>query len=78
MVILFMFIKHYKTIDQESYLLLCIIFSFVVILMDYYLIDYHPGVFATKQDIPNNRESFEDLDNENNEQYDQVDIFEDV
>jgi hypothetical protein len=58
----FMFIRHYKCIDQDSYLLLCFIFVIITIMMDYYLIDNHPGLFTVKQ-----VETFDDCDDDDDD-----------
>lgn len=73
--IFFMFIRHYKSIDQESYLLLCFVFLVMAVMMDYYLIEYHPNPLKTQQDesltdfiIDDSEETPENVKNSENDE----------
>jgi hypothetical protein len=58
----FMFLRNYKSIDQENYLLLSTIFTSIIILMDYYLIDSHANLLSAKF-----TDFFEDIDTSDTE-----------
>lgn len=64
--ILFLFIHQYKIIDQDSYLLICVVVVVLVMMMDYFIIDKHPGIF---EDAP--QKLFLDMnDNDDNNDID--------
>ncbi len=73
--IYFLFIRHYKCIDQDSYLLLCVVFVTIAMMMDYYLIDNHPGLFTNKyvETFDDDLEDFEELESGNTD-----DILDDI
>ena len=45
------FLKYYKVITKENYLLVVSIFVYMVFIFDYMLVDKHPNLFDDKIDI---------------------------
>jgi hypothetical protein len=45
------FLKYYKVITKENYLLIASIFAYMVFVFDYVLIEEHPNLFEEKMDI---------------------------
>ena len=61
------FLKYYKVITKENYLLVVSIFVYMVFVFDYMLIDNHPNLFDDKIDI--------DIDNKKEEMHKTTKIF---
>jgi hypothetical protein len=45
-IILFLFLNHYRTITKDKYIPIAIIFTLIVIMLDYVIIDKHPVLTA--------------------------------
>ncbi len=48
---IFMFLIQYKTINQDSYLSLSIVIIIFVIILDFFYIHKHPNVFEDEEEI---------------------------
>ena len=50
-IILFLFLRHYKQITQDKYLIISILITLLVVLLDYMLIFDHPSILQTKEEF---------------------------
>lgn len=48
-IILFLFLRHYKQLTQDKYLIISILITLLVVLLDYMLIFGHPNILQTKE-----------------------------
>lgn len=49
LLILFLFLKHYKYITQDKYLIISILATLLIVLLDYMLIFDHPNILEIKE-----------------------------
>lgn len=50
-IILFLFLRHYKQLTQDKYLIISILITLLVVLLDYMLILNHPNILQTKENF---------------------------
>ena len=67
LIILFLFLRQYKQISQDKYLIIAILITLLVILLDYMLIFDHPTILYTKDSF--NTDDLDDILDDDNTVY---------
>lgn len=75
-IILFLFLRHYKHLSQDKYLIVSILVTLLVVLLDYMLIFDHPNILQVKEsfDTDDLDDILDDIKNYDNDYTNKINI----
>jgi hypothetical protein len=71
------FLKYYKVITKENYLLIASIFAYMVFVFDYVLIEEHPNLFDEKK-IEKKNKKRKDKKKESKKEFKKIKVIDDI